>query len=94
MAACKGPPPPAQGGVVRHGQIEAKQREHAAGETLPLPKSQVEHEPQRQHQLDRQVRVAWLPARGAPPRCVLPRDSRVGRSATRKMAGLVGLRLG
>ena len=58
---------PAQGGVVRNEQIEPKQPEDTAGKSLGLPQGQVKDEPQRQNQLDRQVRVTGLTAGRRPP---------------------------
>ena len=63
----KVPAAPAQSGVVRNEQIEPEQPEGAARESLGLPQGQVKDEPQRQHQLDRQIRVASLAAGRRPP---------------------------
>jgi hypothetical protein len=57
---------PGQRGVIRHGQPEAQQAQHAAGERLGLAKRKMEDEPQGQHHLDRQVRVERLSARRCP----------------------------
>ena len=55
-------------GVIWHGQLEAEQVQNAAAERLGLTQGQVEDEPQRQHQFDREVGVSWLSARRAPAR--------------------------
>src|SRR5215211_78970 len=60
-------PTTAQGGVVRNREIKTEQAQHAAGEALGLAQAQMEDEPQDEHQLDRQVRVAGLPAWCGPP---------------------------
>jgi len=70
LAAGEGPTAPGKRGVIRDGQLKAEQGEHAAAERLGLSQGQVEDEPQGQHQLDRQVGVAGLPARCAPARCL------------------------
>src|SRR5918995_1245087 len=49
-------------GVVRNREIKPEKPEHAAGEALSLAQGQVEDEPQRQNQLDRQVRIKRLSA--------------------------------
>jgi hypothetical protein len=59
---------PAQGGVIRCGELRAQQPEHAAGERLRLAQGEMEHEPHRQHQPDRHVRVERPSARRGPPR--------------------------
>ena len=70
LTSGKGAAPSAQSGVVRHRQRHAEQLQNAAGEPFHLPQGQVEHEPQGEHQLDRQLRVARLPARRAAARCL------------------------
>ena len=51
-----------EGRVVRHGQVEAEQAQHAASQTCRLTQGQVEDEPGRQHRLNGQVGVARLTA--------------------------------
>ena len=51
--------------MVRHGQIEAEQRKHAARKPFRLSQGKAEHEPQAEYQLDCKVRVARLAARRA-----------------------------
>src|SRR5918993_697220 len=58
----KGATTPAQGDVVRNREIKPEKPEHAADEPFSLAQGQVEDEPQGQHQLDCQVRVAGLSA--------------------------------
>jgi hypothetical protein len=58
-------------------EIKPKQAEHAAGEPFGLAQGQVEDEPQDQHQLDRQVRVAGLSARRGPSRCMPSSNGRL-----------------
>lgn len=66
---------PAQGGVVRDAELEPEQPEHAADKTLGLAQGEMEHQPQGQHQLDRQVRVTGLAA-WCRPSCRLPPSDR------------------
>ncbi len=47
-------------GVIRHGQLDPEQAQHAAAERLGLPRGNVEHQPQGEHQLDRHVGVERL----------------------------------
>ena len=54
--------PAAQGGVVRHGEIETEQLEDGADQPLGLAQRQAEHRAQRQRRRDRQVGVARLAA--------------------------------
>lgn len=54
--------------MVRHGQVEAEQAQHAAGQTRRLTQGEVEDEPPAQHRLDRQVGLARLAARRSPAR--------------------------
>ena len=56
--------------MVGHGQIEPEQAQHAAAERLGLAQGEAEDEPQDERQFDRQVRVARLPARRGPTRCL------------------------
>src|SRR5215212_5146866 len=58
---------PAQGSVIGNGEIKTEEAQHAACEALGLVQRQVEDEPQGQHQLDRQVRIASLTAWCGPP---------------------------
>src|SRR5215207_8614970 len=53
--------------MVRDREIKAEQAEHAGDEPFSLAQGQVEDEPQGQHQLDRQVRIASLSARCGSP---------------------------
>lgn len=59
--------PPAERGVIGNGEIEPEQPQHAADEALGLAQGQMEDEPQHQHELDRQIRIAPLPARRGSP---------------------------
>ena len=83
LASCERPTAAAERRVVRHRQRQIKQAQHAAAERLgiqsasrPAPpgdrcamaQGQVEHETQRQHELDGQLRVERLPAGTAPLR--------------------------
>src|SRR5215208_4936573 len=67
---CEAATAPAQGGLVGNREIQPKQPEHTSGEALSLAQGQVEDEPQRQNQLDRQVRIERLSAWCGPSRCV------------------------
>src|SRR3954467_14997994 len=51
---------PAEGGIVRNGQIKADQLEDRADQSLGLAQRQAEHSAQRQSCRDRQVRVLRL----------------------------------
>ena len=68
LTTSEGATTPGQGGMIRDGQLEAEQAQHAAAERFGLAQGQVEDEPQDQHQLDCQVGVAWLSARRSPAR--------------------------
>ena len=57
---------PAQGGVVWNAELDPEQPARAADEALGLAQGELEGQPQRQHQLDRQVRGAGLAARRRP----------------------------
>jgi len=94
LAAGEGATAPGQGRVVGHRQLEPKQAKHAAAERLGLAQGQVEDEPQGQHEFDREVGVAGLPARRGPARC-LPAGERCIVEPERQVAtppqpGLVG----
>ena len=60
--------------MVGHGEVKAKQPQHAAGERLDPAEGEVENEPQRQHQPDRNVRVERLPTGRGPLRRSPSRD--------------------
>ncbi len=63
--------PAAQGGVVRHREIEAEQGDDGADQSFGLPQRQAEHRSQRQRRRNSQGRIARLTAsRG--PRFSLP----------------------
>src|SRR5690349_6430374 len=68
--------PPAQGGVVGHRQVQPHQRQERADQPLGLAQRQAEHRAQRQGGLNRQGRIARLPARRG-PRCSPPRLDRL-----------------
>jgi hypothetical protein len=53
--------------MVRDAQVSSEQPEHARGEALGLAEREAADEPQRQHQLDRRVRVPGLATRRGPP---------------------------
>lgn len=72
---------PAQGGMVRHAELEPEQAERAADEALGLAQGEPEDQPEHQHQLDRQVRIAGLAARRRPP-CRLPAPPRPARASS------------
>ena len=59
---------PAQGGVIGNGESKPEQMEDAADEALGLTQGQVVDEPQHQHELDCEVRVAGLTAWRGPSR--------------------------
>ena len=70
--------PAAEGAVVRHREIEAKQLQDRADQPLGLAQRQAEHRPQCQRRGDRQIGVAGLTApTGA--RLSLPGLHRLGR---------------
>ena len=48
--------------VIGHRQLQPEQAKHAGAERLGLTEGQMEHQPQRQHQLNRQVGVEPLAA--------------------------------
>ena len=56
--------------MVRNLEIKAKQAQHTGNEPFGLAQGQVEDEPQDQHQLDCQVRVAGLSTRRGSSGCV------------------------
>src|SRR4051812_10610163 len=56
--------PAAQGGVVRDGEIEAKQVYDGADQTLGLAQRQAEHGPERQGCQDGERRIPGLSASG------------------------------
>ena len=60
--------PPAEGGEVRHRQVEAEQLEDRADQSLGLAQRQMEHRAQCQSCRDRQVRVVGLTAWRRPRR--------------------------
>ncbi len=62
LATGEGPTRPGERSVIGNGQLEAEQAQHAAAERLGLA--------QGQHQLDRKIGVAGLPARCRPARCL------------------------
>lgn len=64
--------PTAQGGMVRHSEVDAQQLQNGADQPFGLAQGQAEHGTQRQGGCDRQVRVLRLAAPvsaclGAPP---------------------------
>ena len=63
-------------GVIGHGQRKPEQAQHAGRERFSLTQGEAEHEAQRQHQLDRQIRVDRLPIWDGPPRGRLPGQRR------------------
>ena len=65
----------AQGGMIRHAELEPEEPKHAADKALCLAQRELEDQPQHQHQLDRQIRVAGLAAWCRPP-CRLPAAER------------------
>ena len=60
--------PPAEGGEVRHRQVEAEQLEDRADQSLGLAQRQVEHSAERQSCRNRKVGVVRLTARRGPRR--------------------------
>ena len=58
--------PPAQGGVVRHAQREAKQADDGADQAFGLPERQAEHSAHGQRRQDGELRIPGLPAPGRP----------------------------
>ena len=58
--------PPAQSGMVRDGEIEAKQMNDGADQPFGLPQSQVEQDAQCQRRRDRQGRIVGLTAPRGP----------------------------
>jgi hypothetical protein len=65
------PGPPAQGGVVRHWQVEFHQLEQEADQSFGLAQRLVKDGPQDQRRLDHQIRVARVTTRRGPRRCPL-----------------------
>ena len=54
--------------MVGDGEIEPEKPQHAADEPLGLSQREMEDEPEHEHELDREIRVAPLPARRGPAR--------------------------
>jgi hypothetical protein len=83
----------AQGGVVRHREVETQQLQEGADQPLRLAQRQAEHRPQGQRRRDRQRGVARLPATagaglGAPRLNRLRREPH-GQAAAGTQAGVV-----
>src|SRR3954465_10179560 len=70
--------PAAQGGVVRHGEVEPEQADDGADQPPGLPVRQPEHGLERQRRQDRQVGILGLPAPARAP-LGLPRLDRLVR---------------
>src|SRR3954453_6798311 len=77
--------PAAQGGVVRHGEIEPEQADDGADQPFGLPVRQPEHGLERQRRQDRQVGIRGLPAPAREP-LGLPRLDRLVRKPDRHAA--------
>ena len=60
----QGSGPSAQGGVIRHRQVQPQQLHQRADQSFGLPEGQMEKRPQGQRRLDRHGRVARLSAAG------------------------------
>ncbi len=66
LAPRERPTAPGQRRVVRNGQSQPEQAQHAAAGRLGLTQGQMEHEPQRQHEFDGQFGMQRPSARAAP----------------------------
>src|SRR4051812_33088057 len=77
--------PAAQGGVVRHGEVEPEQADDGADQPFGLPVRQPEHGLERQRRQDRQVGILGLPAPARAP-LGLPRLDRLVRKPDRHAA--------
>ena len=77
LSASKGLAAAGQRRVVRPGQGVPEQAQHAGRERRRLAQGEVEDEAQRQHHLDRQVRVEGLTAWCRPSRRVPPGQGRL-----------------
>src|SRR5215204_1079062 len=77
--------PAAQGGVVRHGEVEPEQADDGADQPFGLPVRQPEHGLERQRRQDRQVGILGLPAPARAP-LGLPRLDRLVRKPDRQAA--------
>ncbi len=75
--------PAAQGGVVRHPQLQPEQADDGADPALGLARRRAEHRAQSERCLDRQGRVERLPARGG-ARCRPPALDRPVREPDRQ----------
>ena len=63
--------------MVGDGQFEPEQAQDAAAKRLRLPQGKVEHQPQDEHQLDRQIGVQRLSTRRAPAWSLPPGERRL-----------------
>ena len=79
--------PAAQGGVVRHREIETEQGDNGADQPFGLPQRQAEHRTQRQRRRDSQSRRARLTASRA-PRLSFPSCDRSVGEPNRQAAAL------
>src|SRR4051794_19813029 len=77
--------PAAQGGVVRHGEVEPEQADDGADQPFGLPVRQPEHGLERQRRQDCQVGILGLPAPARAP-LGLPRLDRLVRKPDRQAA--------
>src|SRR3954447_22756190 len=77
--------PAAQGGVVRHGEVEPEQADDGADQPFGLAVRQPEHGLERQRRQDRQVGILGLPAPARAP-LGLPRLVRLVRKPDRHAA--------
>src|SRR4051794_33756799 len=77
--------PAAQGGVVRHGEVEPEQADDGADQPFGLPVRQAEYGLERQRRQDRQVGIRGLPAPARAP-LGLPRLDRLVRKPDRQAA--------
>src|SRR5829696_8012818 len=86
--------PAAQGGVVRHGEIEAKQAHEGADQLFGLPVRQTEHSPERQGRQDGELGIPGLAtpggARLSPPGCDCFFGEPDRQASTLAQAGVVG----
>src|SRR4051794_24085460 len=77
--------PAAQGGVVRHGEVEPEEADDRADQPFGLPVRQPEHGLERQRRQDRQVGIRGLPAPARAP-LGLPRLDRLVGEPDRQAA--------
>ena len=70
--------PAAQGGVVRHGEIEPEQTDDGANQPFGLAQRQAEHGPERQGRQDGEFRVPGLAASGGAGLRLSGRDRFIG----------------